>query len=134
MKGNKRDTKFLIFQSLYIIAISILFYKGTDLSLTKVIDKNDDETVIEIKKLDSLLKLTSYDTAKAIVLLKLEDNARYQSVLLKDTVVTKELLINKDNRISELEKLKTPVNTRQAVQNKVDKNSHPATIEGETPK
>jgi len=35
-KGNRRDAKFLIFQSLYIIAIAILFFKGTDLSLNYV--------------------------------------------------------------------------------------------------
>ncbi|MBK9332768.1 MAG: hypothetical protein IPM96_10305 [Ignavibacteria bacterium] len=58
-KGNKRDTKFLIFQSLYIIAIAILFFKGTDLSLTEVIEKTSDTTNFYDPKIDTLLpKLT----------------------------------------------------------------------------
>ena len=73
LSRKKRDAKFLIFQSLYIIAISILFYKGTDLSLIPVVDENDsinayvgpEETVINIVELDSLkLNNAVIDTLK----------------------------------------------------------------------
>jgi len=47
-RRNKRDAKFLIFQSLYIIAIAILFYKGTDLTINKVAEINSDEKVVPI--------------------------------------------------------------------------------------
>lgn len=45
-RRNKRDAKFLIFQSLYIIAIAILFYKGTDLTINKVMEINSDEKIV----------------------------------------------------------------------------------------
>lgn len=61
LSRKKRDAKFLIFQSLYIIAIAILFYKGTDLSLVSVVDASDsmvvvspEDTVISIALVDSL--------------------------------------------------------------------------------
>lgn len=66
LSRKKRDAKFLIFQSLYIIAIAILFYKGTDLSLVQVMDANDsltiiakEDTVVKRIELDSLLKLNA---------------------------------------------------------------------------
>ena len=133
-KGNRRDTKFLIFQSLYIIAISILFYKGTDLSLTKVINKTKEDTVVTIVKLDSLLKLQPPDLENKVILEKPRENEQYQPVSKKDTVLTKEELLSKENELARLKILKTPVNQRQPTQRNIDKNSHPATIEGETPK
>lgn len=106
-RRNKRDAKFLIFQSLYIIAISILFYKGTDLSLNKVFQKNPSDTIIAKRDLPTDL----YDPSTEIVMPKPAENARYQTVLLRDTIVAKDALVEKDRRISELERLKTPDRT-----------------------
>ncbi|HMS33294.1 MAG TPA: hypothetical protein PKC91_04335 [Ignavibacteria bacterium] len=68
LSRKKRDAKFLIFQSLYIIAISILFYKGTDLSLVAVKDATDStnaflsstETKIDTSLLNELSKNNTY--------------------------------------------------------------------------
>ena len=77
LSTKKRDAKFLIFQSLYIIAISILFYKGTDLSLVAVKDATDStnaylsstETKIDTSLLNDLSKNNSYvDTEKDSVI------------------------------------------------------------------
>ncbi len=77
LSRKKRDAKFLIFQSLYIIAIAILFYKGTDLSLVKVVEANDSlnafvdvmDTVVSISDLDSLkLKNAIVDIEKDTII------------------------------------------------------------------
>jgi hypothetical protein len=128
VRRNKRDAKFLIFQSLYIIAISILFFKGTDLSLTKV-------EVIEPGKIRIDSNLKPYNPVTEIILTKPADSARYQLVLLKDTIVTKEdlsvtkeTLAQKDKRISELEAQKTPERKEQSIKEKT--NTPPNPIKG----
>ena len=108
-RRSKRDPKFLIFQSLYIIAISILFYKGTDLALNKVVEKRPGDTVIAIIDLDTTSKPT-YDSSTQIVMKKLAEDDQYKTVTLKDTIVPKETLTDKDKRISVLERMKTPTN------------------------
>lgn len=128
LSRKKRDAKFLIFQSLYLIAISILFYKGTDLSLNKVITKENGDTVIAISKLPP--KLDDSDTIIRIETLdSLMKNPFIDSTLY--TVVTKQTLAEKDKRIADLERIKTPA--RQTVKTDKD-NTYKAGIEGETPK
>jgi len=106
-RRNKRDAKFLIFQSLYIIAISILFYKGTDLSLNKVTEIKEGQIVVDK---DMVLEndMKSYDPTILEVLPKLNDSLEYKKVAFDQEVVSKSLLEEKDRKISELERLKTP--------------------------
>lgn len=91
LSRKKRDAKFLIFQSLYIIAIAILFYKGTDLSLVRVVEANDSlnafvditDTIVSIVDIDSL-KLRN-----AIVDIK------------KDSIIDRDLLAQITQRANE---------------------------------
>ncbi|MDZ4710702.1 MAG: hypothetical protein SGI89_00090 [bacterium] len=130
-RRNKRDAKFLIFQSLYIIAISILFYKGTDLSLNKVTELKKDEKVVTKAVIDSLTKWPSYDSLKQIVMPKLPDSTVYKKVNLNQEVFNKEILAEKDRKISELERQVARQPQRSVKENK---KSSTTDIEGETPK
>lgn len=117
-KGNRRDTKFLIFQSLYIIAIAILFYKGTDLSLSKVVAKQDGDTLVNVSQVPSALDtvvpktVKVYDPATQEVIKKTEGDTKMQPVSTKDTVINKQTIDKLESRISELERLKTPTRQR----------------------
>ncbi len=84
LSRKKRDAKFLIFQSLYIIAIAILFYKGTDLSLTKVIPYIAGDTIVRIADLPKEL-----DTSKTIVSKTVLDSLKKNKYVPKtDTIVS----------------------------------------------
>ncbi|MBK8553063.1 MAG: hypothetical protein IPL53_19170 [Ignavibacteria bacterium] len=120
---NKRDAKFLIFQSLYIIAIAILFYKGTDLSLTPVKNAGDTDTVIA-KTLLPAPPDTSEIRIKKTILDSLSKNNRFVD---NDEIVVK---------TTYLDELKAG-QKRQTTESKTEKQegtSHKTTIEGETPK
>ena len=112
-RRNKRDAKFLIFQSLYIIAISILFYKGTDLSLNKVTEIND--SLIVVSK-DRVLEngMISVDTTKQALKPKLPEGEKYIAKTDEDKVISK----------TDYDELK----------NEAAKTTSTTTIEGETPK
>lgn len=110
LSRKKRDAKFLIFQSLYIIAIAILFYKGTDLSLTKVIPYNESDTVIAKINLPST-DLGVYDPKLQEVLPILPSDSEYVKVLKGEILISKDELDKKNARIAELERMKTPVRT-----------------------
>ncbi|MCB0726534.1 MAG: hypothetical protein KDD00_03675 [Ignavibacteriae bacterium] len=90
LSRKKRDAKFLIFQSLYIIAIAILFYKGTDLSLVQVIDANDSLTIIG--KEDTVVNRVDFDS-----LLKLNAVVDYN----QDSIVNRSLLAELTRRANE---------------------------------
>ncbi len=92
-------SKFLIFQSLYIIAIAILFYKGTDLSLTPVIPYSDVDTVI--KKTDMP---TDLDSSKTIVNKTILDSLKKNPYvdLSISSIVPKLTLEEKDREIADL--------------------------------
>lgn len=126
LSRKKRDAKFLIFQSLYLIAISILFYKGTDLSLNKVTTINKGDTVISITEMPP-----TPDGSDTIISKKILDSFNNKVSIDSTiyTVVTKQTLAEKDKRIADLERQKTP--GKPPV--KTDKeNTHKAGIEGET--
>ncbi|MBK8984169.1 MAG: hypothetical protein IPM38_18090 [Ignavibacteria bacterium] len=129
-RRNKRDAKFLIFQSLYIIAISILFYKGTDLSLNSVMEVKDGETVVTI---DKVLKdgMKSYDTTKVILLPLPEENTEYKKVTADQEIVSKDLIAEKDREIERLNKLKTPTNRPTVTPKPNDDGKQKVTIKGE---
>ena len=116
LSRKKRDAKFLIFQSLYLIAISILFYKGTDLSLNKVHDVMPGTITI-----DSNSKV--YDPNKEIILPIISDSI-YQPVSPEDTIVSIQFLKNKDLEIAEL---------KQKV-NKIPPTIRPTTVPDDKPK
>jgi len=95
LSRKKRDAKFLIFQSLYIIAISILFYKGTDLSLVAVKDATDStntylsatETKIDTSLLNELSRNNAFVDKQ------------------KDTLVDRNLLAQITNKANENSKV-----------------------------
>lgn len=126
-RRNKRDAKFLIFQSLYIIAISILFYKGTDLSLNKVTEIKEDEIVVSRAILDSMSKWPTYDSLKQVVKPKLPTDEKYEVIREGEVVVDG----NEYNRIKRIAETK-PAPQKQIAQPKDDR--HKSTIKGETPK
>ncbi|HMS65539.1 MAG TPA: hypothetical protein PKD83_09840 [Ignavibacteria bacterium] len=110
LSRKKRDAKFLIFQSLYIIAIAILFYKGTDLSLVSVADVGQNDTVIS--KVDyNILSENKLDSTKVVVLPKPLKGEKYIKIPESQELVSKDELNAKEKRIAELEKLKTPKKT-----------------------
>ncbi len=100
LSRKKRDAKFLIFQSLYIIAISILFYKGTDLSLVSVKDATDSsnaylstsETKIDTSLLNELSRNNAFVDKQ------------------KDSLIDRKLLADLTNRANE--NSKTPIVTK----------------------
>jgi len=95
---------------LYIIAIAILFYKGTDLSLTKVIPYNESDTVIAKINLPST-DLGVYDPKLQEVLPILPSDSEYVKVLKGEILISKDELDKKNARIAELERMKTPIRT-----------------------
>jgi hypothetical protein len=104
LSRKKRDAKFLIFQSLYIIAIAILFYKGTDLSLVQVIDANDSLTIIA--KGDTVVDRDDFDS-----LLKLNALVDFN----QDSVVNRDLLAEITRRANENNK--TPIVAKTIIPN-----------------
>ncbi|MEO6696151.1 MAG: hypothetical protein ABIY50_09540 [Ignavibacteria bacterium] len=127
-RGNRRDAKFLIFQSLYIIAISILFYKGTDLSLNKVTEIQENDTLITKNKIDSLLKLTSYDSLSSIIKPKLPPDEEYMPIKKGEVVVDE----SEYNEIKRIASTKPPV--QPSPQPRRSEETRKTTIEGEIPK
>lgn len=112
LSRKKRDAKFLIFQSLYLIAISILFYKGTDLSLTKVKAAEDSDTVIAKALLaddSSLVKITRelYDSLNGLPIVDIE----------KDSIIDRGLLAIITQRANENNK--TPITIPKTIIPKV---------------
>lgn len=105
LSRKKRDAKFLIFQSLYLIAISILFYKGTDLSMNKVTTIEKGDTVIAITEIPP-----KPDGSDTIISKKILDSFNNKVSIDSTiyTVVTKQTLAEKDKRIADLERMKTP--------------------------
>ena len=87
-KGNRRDAKFLIFQSLYIIAIAILFFKGTDLSLNYVKEIKAGQIPADPNK---ILKVNeeAYNTNEKMVLdiIPNDSNSYYRIVKNNETVI-----------------------------------------------
>ncbi|MBK9332484.1 MAG: hypothetical protein IPM96_08850 [Ignavibacteria bacterium] len=122
-RRNKRDAKFLIFQSLYIIAISILFYKGTDLSLKKVAEINPDMKQVPITSV-----IINPELEEALP--KPEEGKEYTKINLKDQeIVNREELekLKKEKTELELENtrlrnqktpVRQPVTTRSEVKGK----------------
>lgn len=121
LSRKKRDAKFLIFQSLYIIAIAILFYKGTDLALNPVQEVNETDTVIARNLLPAPPD-TSEISIKKITLDSLKRNNRF--VNSDESVV----------KIAELNRLKAGQKQRTQTVTDEGKNLHKTTIQGETPK
>lgn len=102
LSRKKRDAKFLIFQSLYLIAISILFYKGTDLSLNKVMAVENGDTVIA-------KKLLAEDTSIVRIEKEILDSLMDRPVVdvKNDSVIDRGLLAQLTQRANENNK--TPI-------------------------
>ncbi len=81
---KQRDARFIIYQCLYIFAISVLIYKGTDLSLDEVTSNKNN--FVELKPNQSVV-----DTAFFAVIIKdVTKDTVVQINSVKDTVVRKE--------------------------------------------
>jgi hypothetical protein len=94
---------------LYLIAISILFYKGTDLSLNKVTTINKGDTVISITEMPP--KPDASETKiKKVILDSLMKNPFIDST--KYTVVEKKTIEDKDAKIAERKNWVPPNNKR----------------------
>lgn len=102
LSRKKRDAKFLIFQSLYLIAISILFYKGTDLSLSKVKAAEESDTVIA-------KKLLTEDSSIVRIEKELLDSLKNRPIVDsdKDSIIDRGLLAQITQRANENNK--TPI-------------------------
>ena len=131
-RRNKRDAKFLIFQSLYIIAISILFYKGTDLSLNKVAEKNAGDTIIAITELPKP-GLIEYDSTLQVVKPILPEGEKYIAVSEEDKVISKSEYDNLKNEAAKSKKTVIIDRTKKDDRSN-KKTTSTTTIEGETPK
>jgi len=81
---KQRDARFIIYQCLYIFAISVLIYKGTDLSLDEV--TSNKKNFVELKPNQSVV-----DTSTSAVIMKdVSKDTIVQISTVKDTVVKKE--------------------------------------------
>lgn len=106
---KKRDVKFIIYQSLYILVIAMLGAKHVTINNIPEPPK-PGEIIIEIKKLDSLSniidslnKLTVYNKENDTILLKLKDSEKYGILTPKDTTVNKDRIKELVEKISNLE-------------------------------
>jgi len=116
---KKRDVKFIIYQSLYILVIAMLGAKHV--TINDIPDSMvTGDTIVQITKLDSLnrlldslQKLPTFNKDNQVVFNKPEKDFRYKIISSGDTVLSVEEIRNKDNQIATLQRIKVnkPVNT-----------------------
>lgn len=86
MVQKERDSKFIIYQVLYIFVITVLALKGADLDLNKVVSK--DQVVNKSVK-DSLVTIIDSLYAKGINFdIKIDENAAVENVELKEKLAS----------------------------------------------
>lgn len=92
---KKRDVKFIIYQSLYILVIAMLGAKHVTINDIPDALKQGD-TIMQItnleslnRELDSLKKLSVFDSLKQVVLSKPENNSEYTILSASETKVSK---------------------------------------------
>jgi hypothetical protein len=96
MITKNRDTKFIIYQVLYIFVITVLALKGANLDLTRVVKK---DTVVSKSVRDSLVALIDTLYKKGVNFnIKVDENAAVENVELK------EKLANMNKRVAVLTK------------------------------
>lgn len=86
MVQKERDSKFIIYQVLYIFVITVLALKGADLDLNKVVSK--DQAVSKNVR-DSLVTIIDSLYAKGINFdIKIDENAAIENVELKEKLAS----------------------------------------------
>src|SRR5664279_3507206 len=81
MIGKNRDTKFIIYQVLYIFVITVLALKGANLDLSRVVKK---DSVVSKSVRDSLVALIDTLYRKGVNFnIKIDENAAVENVELK---------------------------------------------------
>jgi len=86
MVQKNRDSKFIIYQVLYIFVITVLALKGADLDLNRVVLKDE---VVDKSVRDSLMVLLDSLTAQGIKFdVKVEENALEENAALKEKLVS----------------------------------------------
>jgi hypothetical protein len=94
MVQKNRDSKFIIYQVLYIFVITVLALKGADLDLNRVVLKDE---VVNKSVRDSLMVLLDSLTSQGIKFdVKVEENA------LEENVALKEKLASLNNKMKDL--------------------------------
>jgi hypothetical protein len=121
MIGKNRDTKFIIYQVLYIFVITVLALKGANLDLSRVVKK---DSVVSKSVRDSLVALIDTLYKKGVNFnIKVDENAIVENVELK------EKLAHMNERVAVLTKeiretppppeVSTPVNEESKEQTKI---------------
>ena len=109
MIKKERDSKFIIYQVLYIFVITVLALKGADLDLNKVILSKE---AVKKSVRDSLVTVIDSLYAKGINFdIKINENMAEQNVALKEKIAAmKQQLSSLSKRIKEIppEKKETP--------------------------
>ena len=96
MIRKNRDTKFIIYQVLYIFVITVLALKGANLDLSRVVKK---DTVVSKAVRDSLVALIDTLYKKGVSFnIKVDENATFENAELKQK------LANMNQRVSVLTK------------------------------
>jgi hypothetical protein len=86
MVQKNRDSKFIIYQVLYIFVITVLALKGADLDLNRVVLKDQ---VVEKSVRDSLITLLDSLTSQGIKFdVKVEENALEENAALKEKLAS----------------------------------------------
>ncbi len=101
MRTTNRDSKFIIYQVLYIFVITVLALKGADLDLSRVVKK---EQAVDVSVRDSLVALI--DSLYSLGLnfdIKIVENAAEENVELKQKLASLNKTVNLLNeRIKEI--------------------------------
>ncbi len=103
MVQKNRDSKFIIYQVLYIFVITVLALKGADLDLNRVVLKDE---VVDKSVRDSLMVMLDSLTALGIKFdVKVEENALEENAALKEKLAS---LNTKMKEVTEKLKLQPP--------------------------
>ena len=101
MRTNYRDSKFIIYQVLYIFVITVLALKGADLDLSRVVKK---EQAVDVSVRDSLVALI--DSLYALGLnfdIKIDENVVEENQELKQRLASLNQTVNSlTDRIKEI--------------------------------
>jgi len=86
MIKKERDSKFVIYQVLYIFVITVLALKGADLNLSRVVAKDE---AVDLSVRDSLLALIDSLYAQGINFnIKIDPNVAVENVALKERLAS----------------------------------------------
>src|ERR1039457_6145200 len=97
MIGKNRDTKFIIYQVLYIFVITVLALKGANLDLSRVVKK---DSVVSKSVRDSLVAFIDTLYKKGVNFnIKVDENAAVENVELKGKLDRKSTRLNSSHLV-----------------------------------